>query len=174
MQRKAFTLLELLLVVVIIGVIYGLVINSMKRVSDKEAVLGFENLPSFLETFHQRNRVALVCINSCKECALYADGEKVREIDSFMAGERVLRFWRFNADTGVEELRFTPVFDEDGREADVCFRYEIFEDGSRSEMIVETEKQSYDYRGPFHPVERYSSLQALEESRKEQIQEVLR
>ena len=173
MQKRAFTLIELLLVVVIIGVIYGLVINSMKKINDKESALGFESLPAFMKTFHQRNRVALICTDNCKTCALYLDGEKLKEIDAFMEKERVLRFWSFDANTGTQELRFTPIFDVDDREFDVCFKYEIFEDGSSSEMIIETQKQSYDYRGLLTPPARYSSLQALEESRREEIQELL-
>ena len=173
MQKKAFTLIELLLVVVIIGVIYGLVINSMQRITDKEASLSFETLPSFLETMYQQNSVAFVCIDNCQECALYVDGEKVKEVDAFMAEERALRFWRFDANQGTQELRFTPIFDEDDREFDVCFRYEIFKDGSSSEMIVETQKHSYDYRGRFRKVERFSSLQTLEEHRQDELQEVL-
>ncbi len=173
MQKKAFTLIELLLVVVIIGVIYGLVINSMKHINDKEASLSFETLPSFLKTMYQQNSVAFVCIDNCKECALYVDNEKLREVDAFMQDERLLNFWRFDANLGTQELRFTPIFDEDDREFDVCFRYEIFQDGSSSEMIVETQKRSYDYRGLSHKVERFSSLQALEESRQDELQEVL-
>jgi len=174
MRRRAFTLIELLLVVVIIGIVYGLVINSMQKINDKEAGLGFESLPSFLESLHHQNRVAFICVDNCKACGVYVDGKKLQETEPFMAEERVLRFWQFDANTGVTELRFTPVFDKDDRELDVCFDYEIFEDGSRTEMIVETERQSYDYRGPFHPVARFASLQALEESRQEEIQRVLR
>jgi prepilin-type N-terminal cleavage/methylation domain-containing protein len=173
MQKRAFTLLELLLVVVIIGVIYGLVINSMQKINDKESVLGFESLPTFMRTFHQRNHVALICTDNCKACALYVDGEKVKDVDPFMEKERVLRFWSYDANIGARELRFTPIFDEDDREFDVCFRYEIFKDGSSSEMIIETQKKSYDYRGLLRPPTRYSSLQALEESRQEEMQELL-
>jgi len=173
MQKKAFTLIELLLVVVIIGVIYGLVINSMQRINDKEASLSFETLPSFLETMYQQNSVAFICIDNCQECAVYVDKEKVKEVDSFMKEERDLRFWRFDANFGTQELRFSPIFDEDEREFDVCFRYEIFQDGSSSEMIIETQKRSYDYRGLSHKVERFSSLQALQESRQDELQEVL-
>jgi len=173
MRKKAFTLIELLLVVVIIGVVYGLVVNSVKRINDKEASLGFETLPSFLQTFHQRNDVAFVCIDNCRQCAVYVDGEPLKEVDAFMKEERVLRFWRFDANQGMQELRFTPIFDEDDRAFDVCFRYEIFNDGSSSEMVVETQQASYDYRGLTHKVDRYSSLQALESSRQDELQEVL-
>jgi len=173
MQKKAFTLIELLLVVVIIGVIYGLVINSMQRINDKEASLSFETLPSFLETMYQQNSVAYICVDNCKECAVYVDGEKVKEAKAFMEDERHLRFWRFDVNLGTQELPFTPIFDEDDREFDVCFRYEIFKDGSSTEMIVETEKKVYDYRGSFHPVTHFSSLQSLEESRQDELQEVL-
>ena len=173
MQKKAFTLIELLLVVVIIGIIYGLVINSMQRINDKEANLDFKTLPTFLESFYQQNSVAFTCIDNCKKCALYVDGEKLKDIEPFMKEERQLRFWFFDANVGTQEFRFTPIFDEDDREFDVCFNYEIFKDGSHTEMIVETEKWSYDYRGPFHKVDSFSSLQELEESRQDELQEVL-
>ena len=173
MQKKAFTLIELLLVVVIIGVVYGLVINSMQHINDKEKHLNFKELPTFVASFYQQNHVAFTCIDNCKKCALYVDGVKVKDVDSFLKEERQLRFWHFDANLGTQELRFTPIFDEDEREFDVCFTYEIFRDGSHSEMIVETEKKSYDYRGSFHEVDTYSSLQALEESRQDELQEVL-
>lgn len=173
MRREAFTLIELLLVVVIVGVIYGLVINSMQRVNDKEAGLDFMTLPAFLTSVHQQDNVALVCIDDCKECALYRDGTKVKEVDAFMRDEPLLHFWYFDANLGTQELRFSPVFDEDDKEFDVCFRYEIFKDGSQTEMIVETKGESFDYRGPFQPVRRFSSLPALEEARQVELQKVL-
>ena len=173
MQKKAFTLIELLLVVVIIGAVYGLVIGSMKEITDKEKHLDFLSLPAFLKQMHQNNHIALTCIDDCRSCALYIDGEKTRDIPPFMRDERTLRFWRFDANLGTQELRFTPLFDEDNREFDVCFNYEIFEDGSSSEMIIETKEYSYDYRGLTREVERHNSLQALEESRQIELQEVL-
>ena len=174
MQKKAFTLIELLLVVVIIGVVYGLVINSMKRINNKEENLNFQTLPSFLETMFQQNSVAFVCIDNCRKCSLYIDDEKVRDIEPFMKDERTLRFWHYDANLGTQELRFSSLFDEDEREFDVCFRYEIFEDGSSTEMIVETKEKSYDYHGLLHPVDSYDSLQELENSRQDELQEVLK
>jgi prepilin-type N-terminal cleavage/methylation domain-containing protein len=174
MQKKAFTLIELLLVVVIIGVVYGLVINSMKRINNKEENLNFETLPSYLESMFQQNNVALVCIDNCHKCALYVDHEKVREIEPFMRDERTLRFWHYDANLGTQELRFSSLFDEDEREFDVCFRYEIFEDGSSTEMIIETKNKSYDYQGLIHSVDTYSSLQELENKHQDILQEVLK
>lgn len=172
-MKKAFTLIELLLVVVIIGIVYGLVINSIHHINDKEKSLGFDSLPSFLETLYQHNSVALVCVDDCKKCALYVDGEKGKEIDAFMREERLLRFWRFDANLGMQELSMTPIFDEDDREFDVCFRYEIFKDGSSTEMIIETRTTTYDYRGRSHKVVQFPSLQAAQESRQDELQEVL-
>ena len=174
MQKKAFTLIELLLVVVIIGVIYGLVISSMKRINNKEENLSFKTLPTFLETLFQQNHVAFVCVDNCKKCAVYIDNEKVRDIEPFMRDERTLRFWHYDANLGTQELRFSSLFDEDEREFDVCFRYEIFEDGSSTEMIVETKNKSYDYHGLLNRVDVYDSLQELENNRQDELQEVLK
>lgn len=172
-HKKAFTLIELLLVVVIIGVIYGLVISSMKKINNKEEHLDFVTLPAYLQSLYQQNHVALVCLDNCKRCLLTVDGEVLKEVTPFMKEVRGLRFWHYDANTGARELQFTSFFDEDDREFDVCFRYEIFKDGSSTEMIVETRNDVYDYRGLTHKVEHYSSLQALEEQRQNELQEVL-
>ena len=173
MYKKAFTLIELLIVVVIIGVVYGLVIGSMKKINDKEAHLGFATLPQFVESFYQRNHVAFVCTDNCRECVLYVDGEPLKKVAAFMRDERQLHFWRYDADTGVQELLFTPIFDEDEREFDVCFRYEIFEDGSSSEMIVETKAQTYYYHGLLSPVTSHPTLQETQDALQRQREEVL-
>lgn len=173
MFKKAFTLIELLIVVVIIGVVYGLVIGSMKKINNKESHLDFESLPSFLQLSYQRNHVAFICIDNCRECALYVDGKKVKKIESFLKDEQTLRFWHYDANIGAQELRFASLFDEDDREFDVCFKYEIFPDGSSSEMMVETKKWTYDYRGTLHRVDRFSSLSAAEEYRQNELQEIL-
>lgn len=173
MHKKAFTLIELMLVVVIIGVIYGLVIGSMKKINKTEEHLDFSTLPAYLETLHQQNDVAFVCVDNCRKCSLYIDDEPVKKMTPFMKDLKGLRFWSYNANTGTRELRFTSIFDEDDREYDVCFRYEIFKDGSSTEMVVETRKDVYDYRGLSHKVDHYSSLQELEEQRQKELQEVL-
>ena len=173
MYKKAFTLIELLIVVVIIGVVYGLVIGSMKKLNNKEKHLDFKSLPKFVESFYQRNHVAFVCTDNCRECMLYVDGKPLKKVDAFMRDERQLRFWHYDANIGVQELRFTPLFDEDEREFDVCFRYEMFEDGSSSEMIIETKKQSYLYRGPLSEVMSYPQLQDVEDALQKQREEVL-
>ena len=173
MYKKAFTLIELLIVVVIIGVVYGLVISSMKKINNKEAHLDFKTLPSFVQGFYKRNHVALVCSDNCRECILYVDNEPLKKVDAFMRDERHLRFWHYDANTGVQELRFTPLFDEDDREFDVCFRYEIFEDGSSTEMIIETKEHTYDYHGLLSGVTSYPSLQDAQEAIQHQREEVL-
>jgi len=173
MVKKAFTLIELLIVVVIIGVVYGLVISSMKKINDKEAHLGFESLPAYLESMHQENHVAFTCIDNCRSCAVYVDREKVKDVDPFMKDERELRFWRFDVNLGMQELLFTPIFDEDEREFDVCFNYEIFADGSSTEMSVETKDATYVYHGLLHKVDRYISLQAAQEAQQEVLEKVL-
>ncbi len=173
MRKTAFTLIELLLVVVIIGVVYSLVIGSMRHINNKESHLDFQSLPAFVKTLYQRNHVAFTCVDNCRSCALYVDGKKVKDVTPFMRDERTLRFWHFDANQGTQELLFTPIFDEDDREFDVCFNYEIFKDGSSTEMIVETKKESYDYRGTEHPVMVYDSLSELEAARQDELQEVL-
>jgi len=173
MQKRAFTLIELLLVVVIMGVVYALVVGAMQRINDKEYKLSFLSLASFLEDFHQQNEVSLVCIDNCRHCGLYVDGAKTADVNAFMRDERQLDFWSYDANYGSRPLTFKPLFDEDGREFDVCFAYTFFPDGSQSEMIVETRNKVYDYRGALRTVSQYESIDTLIEDRNKEIERVL-
>jgi len=95
---------------------------------------------------YQQNSVAFVCIDNCKECAVYVDGEKIKEVDTFMEEERVLRFWRFDANFGTQELRFTPIFDEDQKvkQSDIGdYETEFYYNVMTGKVNIDTEWDNY-------------------------------
>ena len=106
MKRKGFTLIELMIVIVIIGVVYVLAITSLRNISDKSKNLTLQNLPQFMESIHSHDELLLTCIDSCRACYLFRDGEFEDEIDSFM--DEDIRVYEFDVNLGANEIYFTP------------------------------------------------------------------
>jgi prepilin-type N-terminal cleavage/methylation domain-containing protein len=164
MQRQAFTLLELLLVVLIMGIVYGLAVNAIKQYGERSYALSLETLPQYLQSFHRQNRVTLLCTDACQDCRVMVDGSEVKRVDPFIDGP--LRAYRFDAALGTRDLSFTPYFDEEEREFEVCLRFEVFPNGSSSEMIIEQEEYVVDFPGYFGTPTRFATLEeAIEHKR---------
>lgn len=170
MEKRGFTLLELMLVVLIIGLIYGLSLSGLKQRSEEPYALTLETLPEYLKRFHHRNTVAAVCTDRCLTCDLYVDGEVVKSLDPFVDDSAA--FYRFDLHLGTRDVVWTPLFDEGGREKEVCFRYDIRPDGSSEEMMVLYKNEVIDYPGYFAPAARFASLDDAIESKRSLIREV--
>ncbi len=161
-----------MLVVIVVGLIYGLFLSNMKRYGEKAFDLDLMTLPAYLQSLHEQNRLALICVDACRSCFLSVEGVTTAQIDPFV--DDSLRLYRHDRFTGNELLELTPVFDEEGRENEVCFRYDLYPDGSSSEMMVEYGDSVVDYTGYFSQPRRYASLEEAIEEKNALIEKVLK
>ena len=170
MKKRAFTLLELLLVVLIIGLVYGLAVGKMKSFGEKTYDLSLMRLPQYLQEFHERNHVAAVCIDRCNDCSLYVNGAAVKKLEPFV--DNSAEYYRFDPVYGARDVTWMPLVDEDGREEEVCFRYDIFEDGSRTEMIVKYRDKAVALPGLFGEAREFASLEDALDAKRAVIEKV--
>lgn len=170
--RHAFTLIELILVVLIIGLVYSLALSSLKRVGKGEVGLDLENLETSLMKYHNNNHVQYLCLNRCETCYLFIDGKEVKSLASVVSSD--VKMHRFDVIYGSQELELPAFFNADNQEEQACFRYEIFADGSRTEMMVETPEGVVDFAGKYHTTTRYPSLSDAISAKRELIERVVR
>lgn len=171
MKKQGFTLIELMLVVMIVGLVYGLAVSGMKRYSDKAENLSLMTLPDFVEGYHQQNHVTVICIDRCRECTLYVDGKAVKELEPFV--DEKAEYYRFDQRLLTRELTWLPLYREDGVEEEVCFRYDMYRNGSRSEMMIKYGKSVIDFPGYFGTTKRYASIEEAVDAKQALIEEVL-
>lgn len=169
-HKKAFTLIELMLVVLIIGLVYSLGLSSIKHAGKGEISLKLENLDSELEKYHNNNHVEYFCIDRCEKCFLYVDGKEVKSMKPVVTND--VRLHRFDVIYGSRNLELPAYFNADDQEESVCFRYEIFPDGSRTEMMVETPKKVIDFAGKFHKTITYANLAGAIEAKRHALESV--
>ena len=161
-----------MLVVLLIGLIYGLAINSIEKAGKPEEKLTLKTLVEFMQTQQQSNDISLICTDRCNSCVLYADGEAVKEIEPFV--DSSAEFHRFDHFIGSEPIEWAPLYDEEGREEEVCFRYDLYRDGSRSELLAEYRGETIDFGGPFSTTAVYASLADAVEARQMHNEEIVR
>lgn len=161
-MKKGFTLLELMLVIVIMGIVYGSVINVFERYKEKAIDVSMMSLQKYMQDFSYNDHVSLVCIKQCEECLLFVNEKFIQNVAPFM--DKDIRMYRYDKDIGVREFQVLPYFHPDGQEEQACFRYDTHPDGSHSEMIVKNKKEVYDFPSFFGSVKKYSSLdEAIEQ-----------
>jgi prepilin-type N-terminal cleavage/methylation domain-containing protein len=84
--KKAFSLIELMIVIVIVGVVYTLAITKLKSIKEDSLKPNLTNLKIYLSSFSKENvaDVRIFCFDDCSDCSIYVDGKKVKDIDGFL------------------------------------------------------------------------------------------
>jgi len=161
-NRNAFTLFELMIVVLIIGIVYALVLGHF---DPKQRIKVF-SLSSLRDTLsqihHEGQRIDLVVYGKCKKTAYFINNElqekmKVDISDTIFQDLKVYKSDPFGHE---REISFTPVIINDRLEP-VCFKYTIYPNGSGSNYIVfkKSEEKYYIFPPYFEDVNSTDSLE---------------
>lgn len=173
MSRSAFSLIELLIVVVIIVLIYALSVTFLNRDTQQIESLTLQSMPEYLMKFHQPNSaVTMRCMNYCKDCLVYVDENLTEEIQNQTLIDDKCRAYRFDNRYGTINHTFTPYFDSDNLEKEVCFEFTIYPNGTNSEFIIECGETIISYDGYFQKPKRFFSLSDVVEYKRKQIAKV--
>jgi prepilin-type N-terminal cleavage/methylation domain-containing protein len=150
--REAFSLLELLIVIVIISVFYSLIsVNFSLKKRESESVK-LENL----RRYPLRGRVPaegaqLLCLNECRECYIYSGGKVTAELESALGSLKAYIVDKSGEAVPVDFGRF--------RDHRICLRFRYYPNGSSSEMIIESKGRFLYYPTLFAKVESFDSLE---------------
>ena len=174
-MKKAFSLIELMIVIVIIGVIYTLAVSKLQNVGTQKLVPTFSNLKEYLFTYVKKDtkEVRLLCLDDCKSCNLYVDSVKQeKEIEPFF--DDSVEVYRYDFVQGVVEMQESTFFNQEGRQENVCFSFSMNKDLVSDQVIVVYEEKAYDYTNYFTPTKVYDHLEELLEAKELLAQEVAR
>jgi len=146
LNRKAFTLFELMVVVMIIGVVYALVLGSFDPKKSIKVITLKDIKSALLPHWIKGKQVDLYVYDKCKKSALFVNGELKEDlkvnIDSYIFKD--IKVYKSALRGDRREIKFTPVIIDD-RVKKVCFQYTIFPNGSSSSYIVKSGKNYYVY-----------------------------
>jgi len=159
MYKKAFTLIELMIVIVLIGLVYTLAINKLSQFSKQTTALSLLNLKNYLHHQNYKKTSKIICFDNCLECKLVLDGKIVKDLDIHL--DKGIKKYIFLENDFLE--RDSDVFFDKDLEKDVCFSYSVDFKGIGEQVIVQYKKKYYDFRSYLSEPIVYKSLSDIRE-----------
>jgi len=172
--KKGFSLIELLIVIVIVGVIYTLAVTNIQTLSEQKMTPSFSNLKEYLHSFLKEDAktAKLLCLDDCSECGVYIDGAKQETIESFF--DSSVEVYRNDFLFGAQSIEPEVYFNEEDVQERVCFSYEIGKNLIGDQVLIVYKNRAYDYTTYFRQTPVYDSISELIDAKEELSQKVSR
>ncbi len=174
-DRGAFSLIELLIVVVIVGIVYTLAVSNFDNLSKDKEKPTLAHLKNYLSQIKHLQNVRLVCVDKCESCSLYVDDEKDEELSELFDGflDSSVKVYVYNINTGLQQVTPSIVFNSQNVQEEVCFALSIDKEGISEQVIVEYKKNIYDFTSYLTQTQKYSSIDEFIDKKQESINKVL-
>ena len=138
-HSKAFTLLELIVVIFIISIVSAMVFSNLQHKEEKIKVLDPSTLPfEFRKAFKGQGDVELFCINKCQECYVIKEGNISPYKGDIDLGKEIEIYLLDNDNRFVQIDDFGRIKDEK-----VCLRYHLYSNGSTTQMLIKNSDGIY-------------------------------
>jgi len=140
-MKKAFSLFELLLVVILISLVYSLVLDKMNG-KKKVNTTSLMNLKS---SMLEKNQNLLIIYDKCSKSNLDIDLNLFKDIKVYSLKGEVL-----------EKKEFAPIKIKD-KIYNVCFKYEIFPNKSSSSFIAKKDEKYFVFHPYFQKIKKFDN-----------------
>ena len=176
MQKRAFSLIELLIVVIIIGVVYTLAVTKLQKVGDSSKSVTLKTLKSYLHSLEAKKEATLLCLDDCLSCSIYVDGKKVEELEGKFENfiDDSIEVYSYDFLTGMQEIQQKVFFNSEDVEERVCFSYSVDKKGVGEQVFVKFKEKVYDYTPYLSQTKVYDTLEDVIELKENSYQEVLK
>ena len=161
LNSKGFTLFELLIVIILIGLIYGLFVSSLQNKELKSDAITLLSMKKTLLNQPFKKKSEIICLEPCKECFIYNDGEKA-ELKPFSLFKAPPKVYKKDYYGRLEQQQFLPLFNKENVQQDVCFRFSVFNNKSSSSYILETDKDFYIFPAYMRDANKTKTLEEAE------------
>ncbi len=157
-MKKSFTLFELMIVIIIIGIIYSMVAFNFKNISKKEEKLSLQTLKTHLLRYFSNEHLTFICEDDCKKCILYKDYKLIKkDLNPPFQDRDSLKFYKISLDGTLKKADFIHI-DANRSNHSVCFRYDIYPNSSSSELVIETSKEVVYMMPYFNKIKKFDNI----------------
>ena len=160
-MKSAFSLIELMLVVVIIGIVYALALSSFKA-PEKQGLELFtlHTLPEYLRQNYALSDAKIVCFEPCGKCNVMVDGALLEdEITLFESSE--VKSYELDLQGYAVEKEFPP-HDIQNANKKACFILHKRPNGAIASIVLKNEKKFIYYTAGYEKPKEYDNLAAIQ------------
>jgi prepilin-type N-terminal cleavage/methylation domain-containing protein len=155
-NRSAFSLLELMIVIIIISLVYALTFSAMRKSQKEPKALQVSNMKSILlEQNLSHTESEFFCLDKCSRCYLYQDGETTEYGGKVTLGD--LTVYTIDRSDKLEKVDFGRYHDHR-----VCLRFKLHYNGSSSQMVIQNKSGIYYLPALFGETVKADSLEEAE------------
>ncbi len=138
--KSSFTLIEIILVVFIISIVYGIFISNINKKVTHINNITLQNLKTNLQKLSLGNKIEIKCINNGELCYIFIDDKLQKQtIKNLFKTKPIV----YNYDDKLDIKEFARLNLEKFESYDVCFEYKIDKYQKSDDMIVEANNKVY-------------------------------
>ncbi len=144
MNKKAFTLFELMVVVMIIGIVYSLVLGNFNT-KNRVSISSIENIKKALMPHWKKgHKVDLIVYDKCSKSILAINNEPMEDLELNLNNKifKNIKVYKNDLYNDKRSIAF-PSIKIENKIYKSCFRFSIFPNGSSSSYIVKSENKFY-------------------------------
>ncbi len=146
-NTKAFTLLELIIVIFLLSLVSFFVVSNIKKEAIKKRVVNIASIKSLAK---DNSYNELICLNSCKECFLIDSEFNINRVNTNFGP---IKAYILDNTNQPIELEFGRVKDNK-----LCLRFIFYPNGSTSKMVIQKGDKFYYIPSFFGKIKRFDSL----------------
>lgn len=162
-DKKGFTLFELMIVIVIIGVVYTLLVQNFTLKTSHEEGLSLKNLPSFMrKNFAKtKEKVEFLCLDDCSSCKFLQGGKDINASVEIFAPYTSPEVYTL-IDEGLQKIDFGEIV-KDYKTEKVCFKYTLYPNKSTQRVVLKYKDKVFMYDNFFEKTKEFQSLSDAED-----------
>ncbi len=156
--KKGFTLFELMLVIVIVGVVYSLMIQNFAFSKEESEGISLENLPEYLRKnfSSSKEKITFRCMDECSICSVFVGSQETNQTEGFFEKYTDPSVYTLIDDT-LKRVEFAD-YVKDYKHIRVCFEYHLYANGSSDKLVVKYKDSVYMYDNFFEKTKKFRSL----------------
>jgi len=151
--HKGFTLVELLIVVLIIGLVYSIGFSKIKFIKSEPKALTPLNLKkTIISSKSYAGKVTLLCVNRCKTCFLRPDIASAYQPYSNAIDLTDIKAYTVDARNTLTRIEYERYNDQK-----VCLKMDFYPNGSSTQIILTNKEGSYFLPTYFEKAKKFES-----------------
>jgi len=140
-NKKSFTLVEIVIVTIIISLVYYFSISNLSFKTVVKQKLDLINLPKVMKSYSYENTLILRCINEGDKCLVYSDGKIIDEFDGLFKSKPIV----YSYDKELDTIYFDDIELKHLDRYEVCFEYKLDKYNKAKDLIMEYNEKIYIY-----------------------------